>query len=85
VFKPVLISNIGNTDVRPDVIKFGGNVFDTFSANDDRSTPDGGGDGDIGGGGNITPIPLPGAIWLLLGALSVLYGLGVSWRGKVDA
>lgn len=84
VFKPVLISNIGHTNVRPDVIKFGDNVFDTFSGRDDRSTPEGGGDGDIGGGGNITPIPLPGAIWLLLGALSVLSGLGGSWRGKVD-
>lgn len=80
-FKPVLISNIGNTDSRPDVISFGGHNFGTFSGGNDRNTPDGNGDGNIEGGDKVPHVPLPGAIWLLLGALSGLYGLRGSWRG----
>lgn len=40
-----------------------------------------GDDGGDTGGGEVSPVPLPAALWLMLASLSGLYGLGV-WRQR---
>jgi len=43
-----------------------------------------GGDGGDTGGGEVSPVPLPAALWLMLASLSGLYGFGVWRRRKVS-